>query len=135
MLKPNGILAASTYNLLQIKPAIDEVVNRYYSEVVAPFWPPERELVEHFADLPFPFHKIDPPKFEMTVQWNLNHLIGYLGTWSATQRFIAARGGDPLEQITDELRNVWGDPQKTRKVVWPLILRVGMKAMPESLAE
>jgi len=134
VLKPNGILAASTYNLLQIEPAIDEVVNRYYSEVVGPFWPPERELVEHFADLPFPFHKIDP-KFEMTVQWNLNHLIGYLGTWSATQRFIAARGGDPLEQITDELRNVWGDPQKTRKVVWPLILRVGMKAMPESLAE
>ena len=135
VLKPNGILAASAYNLLQIEPAIDEVVNRYYSEVVGPFWPPERELVEHFADLPFPFHKLDPPKFEMTAQWNLNHLVGYLGTWSATQRFMAARGGDPLEQITDELRNVWGDPQKTRKVVWPLILRVGMKAMPESLAE
>jgi hypothetical protein len=36
--------------------------------VVGPFWPPERELVENFADLSFPFHKIDPPKFEMMTQ-------------------------------------------------------------------
>jgi len=132
VLKPNGILAASAYNLLQIEPAIDEVVNRYYSEVVGPFWPPERELVEHFADLPFPFHELDPPKFEMTAQWNLNHLVGYLETWSATQRFMAARGGDPLEQITDELRSVWGDPEEARKVVWPLILHVGLKATPQA---
>jgi SAM-dependent methyltransferase len=128
VLKPNGILAASAYNLLQIEPAIDEIVNRYYYEVVGPFWPPERKLIENFADLPFPFHKIDPPKFEMTAQWNLDHLIGYLGTWSATQRFIAARGRDPLEQIADELRSVWGAPRETRKVTWPLTLRVGIES-------
>jgi ubiquinone/menaquinone biosynthesis C-methylase UbiE len=80
VLKPNGVVAASAYNLLQIEPVIDEVVNRYYYEVVGPFWPPERELVKHFADLPFPFHKIHPPRFEMTAQWNLDHLVGYLGT-------------------------------------------------------
>ena len=34
VLKPNGVLAASAYNLLHIEPAIDEVVNRYYYEVV-----------------------------------------------------------------------------------------------------
>ena len=130
VLKPDGVLAASAYNLLQIEPAIDEIVNRYYYEVVGSFWPPERELVEQFADISFPFHKIDPPKFEMTAQWNLDHLIGYLGTWSATQRFIAARGGNPLEQITDELRTVWGDPQRIRKVIWPLILRIGVQAAP-----
>jgi SAM-dependent methyltransferase len=127
VLKPDGVLAASAYNLLHIEPAVDEVVNQYYYEVVGPFWPPERQLVEQFADLPFPFHKIDPPKFEMTVQWNLDHLVGYLGTWSSTQRFIAAKGSDPLEQVTDELRNAWGDPQQTRKVIWPLTLRVGVR--------
>ena len=68
----------------------------------------------------------------MTAQWNLNHLVGYLETWSATQRFMAARGGDPLEQITDELRSVWGDPEEARKVVWPLILHVGLKATPQA---
>jgi ubiquinone/menaquinone biosynthesis C-methylase UbiE len=127
VLKPDGVLAASAYNLLHIEPAIDEVVNRYYSEVVGPFWPPERKLVENFADLPFPFHEIDPPKFEMTAQWNLDHLLGYLRTWSSTQRFIAAKGTDPLDQITNDLRSAWGKPQRTRSISWPLVVRIGPK--------
>jgi SAM-dependent methyltransferase len=127
VLKKNSVLAASAYNLLHIEPAIDEVINRYYYEVVGPFWPPERKLVENFAELPFPFHELDPPEFEMAAQWNLHHLVGYLGTWSSTQRFIAERDGDPLEQISDELRTGWGDPQRTQKVRWPLTLRVGIK--------
>ena len=133
VLKPDGVLAASAYNLLQIEPAIDEIVNRYYHEVVGPFWPPERKLVEQFADLPFPFHEIDPPEFEMTAQWNLDHLVCYLRSWSATQRFMAAKGADPLEQITDELRVAWGNPQQARSVIWPLTLRVGVKEMRRRL--
>jgi len=127
VLKPDGVLAASAYNLLHIEPAIDEVMNRYYYEVVGPFWPPERKLVEQFADLPFPFQEIDPPKFEMTASWDLDHLVGYLRTWSSTQRFIAAKGGDPLEQISDDLRSAWGQPGQTRSVTWPLIMRIGRK--------
>lgn len=127
VLKPNGVLAASAYNLLRIEPAINEIVNRYYHEVVGPFWPPERKLVENFADLPFPFHEIEPRKFEMTEEWNLDHLVGCLRTWSSTQRFIAARGSDPLQEINDDLRNAWGDPQQKRKVMWPLVLRIGVK--------
>jgi SAM-dependent methyltransferase len=131
-LKPDGVLAASVYNLLHIEPTIDEVVNRYYYEVVGRFWPPERRLVEQFADLPFPFHEIDPPKFEMTAHWDLDHLVGYLKTWSSTQRFIAAKESNPLEQIIDELRAAWGDSRKTRRVTWPLTFRIGVKEMPKS---
>jgi SAM-dependent methyltransferase len=128
VLKSDGVLAASAYNLLHIEPAIDEVVNRYYYEVVGPFWPPERRLVEQFADLPFPFQEIDLPQFEMTASWNLDHLLGYLRTWSSTQRFIAAKGEDPLEQITDDLRSAWGKPGQTRSITWPLIMRIGRKS-------
>jgi len=131
VLKPDGVLAASAYNLLQIEPAIDEIVNRYYHKVVGPFWPPERKLIENFANLPFPSHQIDPPTFEMTASWNLDHLVGYLGTWSSTQGFIAAKGSDPVEQISDQLRNAWGEPRQTRKVSWPLIVRVGVKETSE----
>jgi SAM-dependent methyltransferase len=127
VLKPDGILAASAYNLLHIENAIDEVVNRYYHEVVGPFWPPERGLVEQFADLPFPFRQIDAPKFEMTAYWNLDHLLGYLRTWSSTQRFIAAKGSNPLEQITDDLCSAWGKPRQKRNITWPLIIRIGRK--------
>jgi SAM-dependent methyltransferase len=131
VLKPNGVLAASAYNLLQIAPAIDEVVNRYYYEVVGPFWPPERALVEKFEELPFPFSAIQTPSFEMLAQWNLEHLTGYMRSWSATQRFIAANRRDPLDEIADELRAAWGDAKQTCRVIWPLTLRVGIKAVPE----
>ena len=62
----------------------------------------------------------------MTAQWSLDHLVGYFRTWSSTQRFIAAKGTDPLEQIIDELRGAWGNPQQARSVIWPLTLRVGV---------
>jgi SAM-dependent methyltransferase len=127
VLKPDSVIAASAYNLLHIEPVIDEVVNRYYYEVVGSFWPPERKLVERFADLPFPFHEIDPPKFEMRASWNLDHLVGYVRTWSSTQRFVAAKGIDPLKQIIDELHAAWGAPEQKRNVVWPLTLRIGRK--------
>jgi SAM-dependent methyltransferase len=127
VLKPDGVLAASAYNLLRIEPAIDEIANRYYYEVVGPFWPPERQFVERFADLPFPLDEIDAPKFEMTAQWSLDHLLGYLRTWSSTQRFIAAKGTDPLDQITIDLRSAWGKPQRTRSISWPLVVRIGRK--------
>jgi len=127
VLKSNGVLTASAYNLLQIEPAIEEVVNRYYYEVVGPFWPPERKLVETFADLAFPFHEIWSPKSEMTAHWNLEHLLGYLWSWSSTQRFIAANNRDPLDEIRKDLSAAWGDPNRRRRVVWPLTLRIGRK--------
>jgi SAM-dependent methyltransferase len=126
-LKPNGVLAASAYLFAKIEPAIDAVVNQYYSEVVGPFWPPERALIEKFEQLPFPFSETKTPRFEMSVHWKLEHLIGYLRTWSATQRFIAANQRDPLEEIAGELRVAWGDTNQTRRVIWPLTLRIGIK--------
>ena len=127
VLKADGVLAASAYNLLHIEPTVDAVVSRYYHEVVGPFWPPERRLVEQFVDLSFPFREIDAPKFEMTAHWNLDHLLGYLRTWSSTKRFIAARGVDPLEQIADDLGSAWGQAGQKRSITWPLIIRIGRK--------
>jgi SAM-dependent methyltransferase len=128
VLKKNGVLAASAYRFFHITPEIDYLVNhRYYDKVVGPFWPPERLLVEKFEELPFPFSEIQTPSFEMIAQWNLEQLVGYLRSWSATQRFIAANQRDPLDEIADELRAAWDDPGQIRKVTWPLTLRVGVK--------
>jgi ubiquinone/menaquinone biosynthesis C-methylase UbiE len=125
VLKPDGVLAASAYTFLHIAPAIDAVIDHYYSKVVGPYWPPERVLVEKFEELPFSFTEIETPSFEMTAQWKMEHLLGYLRTWSATQRFIAANKFDPLENVEVELRAVWGDIEQSRRMVWPLVLHVG----------
>jgi SAM-dependent methyltransferase len=126
VLAPNGVLAASAYLFAQIEPAIDAVLSHYYHDVVGPFWAPERKFVENFTEIPFPFHEIDSPKFEMTAQWNLDQLIGYLRTWSASQRFLEVKNNDPVAQVINRLRSVWGEPEQIRKVIWPLTLRVGV---------
>ena len=126
MLKDKGVLAASAYNLLKIDPPIDEILRRYYHDVVGPFWTPERKVVETFAEIPFPFHEISSPKFEMRAHWNLDHLIGYLRTWSASQRFMEAKHTDPVELVNERLQTAWGDASQTRMIIWPLTLRVGV---------
>jgi hypothetical protein len=63
----------------------------------------------------------------MTAQWDLYALVGYLRTWSASQKFLEATGADPVEHVIDELRAAWGDPNETRKITWPLVLRIGVK--------
>jgi SAM-dependent methyltransferase len=123
VLKPQGVVAAWAYKLASVTPAIDRVVNHYYSEVVGAYWPAERVLVEEFEELAFPFPEITAPPFEMVAEWNVEHLVGYLRTWSATQRFMATERRDPLVEVEEELRAAWGETD--RRVVWPLSVRAG----------
>ncbi len=118
VLRPRGVVAAWAYKLARVTPAVDQVVNHYYSEVVGAYWPAERTLVERFEELPFSFP-------EMVAEWDAEHLIGYLRTWSATQRFMAANRRDPLRDVAEDLRIAWGDSEQLRRVVWPLTVRVG----------
>ncbi len=128
VLKPRGIFAASAYRFFRITPAIDELVShRYYDEIVGPYWPPERTSIEKFEEIPFPFTEAAAPGFEMIAEWKMADLVGYLRTWSSTQRYMAARGRDPLDQIASSLAAAWGDPDQARRVVWPLTLRVAIK--------
>jgi hypothetical protein len=80
-------------------------------------------LVEKLEELPFPFTEIETPPFEMVAEWNVAQLLGYLRTWSATQRFMGAENRNPLEEVETELREVWGE--QPRRVVWPLTMKVG----------
>jgi ubiquinone/menaquinone biosynthesis C-methylase UbiE len=123
VLRPRGVIAATAYKLATISSEVDAIVYRYYSEIVGSYWPAERVLVEKFEELPFPFTKIESPAFEMVAKWSVEQLLGYLRTWSATQRFIAAEKRDPLAEVETELRRTWGDQQ--RKVAWPLTVTVG----------
>jgi SAM-dependent methyltransferase len=128
VLKRYGVLAVWSYNLLSINPQIDAIVNHYYHDVVGPFWPPERRVVEQgYAPLPTPFREIDVPTFAMSTQWNLDDLLGYLGTWSASVYYAKAHQQDPLEQVCDALTQVWGAPEQRYPAQWPLQFRVGIK--------
>ena len=129
VLKENGVFAASAYIHLRTDESIKEIIKRYYYEIVGPYWPPERALIEKFEEIPFPFPELETPAFEIAAEWNLEHLMGYLWSWSSTQRFVAATSRNPLDRIASDLQMAWGYPQKTRRIAWPLALRVGIKIM------
>lgn len=132
VLKPGGVLAIWGYNLLTVDPLIDEILWTFYSGIVGPYWPPERKLLEdRYATLPFPFDELQARPFKMTSFWCLADLIGYLNTWSATQRFARQNGTNPIARIQDKLAVVWGTPETQKRIEWPLALRVG-RAKPDA---
>lgn len=127
-LKPGGVLAIWSYNLLSITPELDGLVNHFYHEIVGPYWPPERKLVEQgYRGIAFPFAEISAPEFAMGAGWTLGDFAGYLGTWSSVRRYMEANKGDPVAALLPSLRESWGEPEKIRRVSWPLELRAGRR--------
>jgi SAM-dependent methyltransferase len=124
--RPGGVLAAISYGEVRLEGAPDLVVSRFYHELIGPYWPPERRYVdEHYTTIPFPFAEIAAPPLAMEMTWNLEHLLGYLGTWSAVKEYERRQGQNPLALIAEELSAAWGDPEEARRISWPLSLRVG----------
>jgi SAM-dependent methyltransferase len=122
--KPGAVLACWCYELFSVNPAIDALVDELYHETLAGCWPPERRHVETgYAEIEFPFKRIEAPAFEMTAEWTAEQLVGYLGTWSAVARYRAARGVDPMARFKALLEDRSLEP--LLPVRWPLKMLVG----------
>ncbi|MFZ5774375.1 MAG: class I SAM-dependent methyltransferase [Thermodesulfobacteriota bacterium] len=129
VLAGRGVLAVWSYGALTVEgEEVDAEVQRFSHAVVGPFWPPERALVEAgYRDILLPFARLEAPDFTMAVRWSLDQLLGYLGTWSATSRYTEAMGHDPVGLLRPRLVEVWGEVERRRKVVWPLVLLAGRR--------
>lgn len=126
VLHPQGGLACWTYNLPRFTPGVDKLVDRFYHEQVGAFWDAERRLVETaYATLDFPFAEEPVPDFEIRTSWTLEHLLGYLRSWSATWNFFQAHGVDPVIEWEPRLLEAWGTPETPREGRWPLTVRLG----------
>jgi ubiquinone/menaquinone biosynthesis C-methylase UbiE len=126
VLKRDGILAAWTYNLPEIAPEIDPLINRYYSEILNGYWPERiHYLEEGYKTIPFPFEELEPLPFVMEINWSLIQFAGFLDSWSATQRYKAQKGQHPLEIIWPQLTAAWGNENEPRLIRWPLHFRIG----------
>lgn len=126
VLKPRGVLAAWGYNrLLLPRPAVQDCVDGFYEEKIGAYWPAERVHVENaYRDLPFPFARVDAPRFSLHKDWSQEQLLGYLRSWSAVGRFKAANGYDPVDALAEEIAAHW-PAGKTMRVEWPLFIHVG----------
>ncbi len=129
VLKPGGLIAEWTYGIVHVEgQELDDLVSDFYHRVVGPHWPAERRHVENgYADLPFPFRPIPSPPFAMSLRWDLAGLLNYLRSWSATSRMQASTGVDPVDGLRGPLSALWGPPERTREIRWPLALRIGAR--------
>lgn len=121
--RPNAVLAIWSYGIASIEPKIDARVMELYSGLLGAYWDPERKQVEDgYKNISIPFTELMNPKFELVEEWDLDHFVGYLGTWSALKKYETATGKNPLPELRADLEKLWPVGQKKR-VSWPLALR------------
>jgi SAM-dependent methyltransferase len=109
-----------------VDPAFDRVFLDFYTDVVGPYWPPERRHIEaNYTTLPFPFTTLDAPEFALELSWNFAQVLGYVSSWSATTRYKKANGTDPVPLLQASLAKIWSDPEARMPLRMPLGLRAG----------
>jgi ubiquinone/menaquinone biosynthesis C-methylase UbiE len=105
---------------------LHSIVHNFNRGLLESWWYPERKLLlAGYRSVEFPFTEITTPEFTLEQRWNLRQLAGLLRTWSATTRYSAHYGVDPVDEVEAALAKEWGAPETTRVVRWPLYLRAG----------
>jgi ubiquinone/menaquinone biosynthesis C-methylase UbiE len=124
VLVPRGIIAAWGYRDAIVAPGIDELINDYQNRIVDEFWSSKIRIVAAgYQHIDFPFDEVEVPPMDVRAVWTVDQMLGYLGTWSASQSYLERHGTPATSLIEESLRERWGTGP--RPVRWPLTARVG----------
>ena len=108
---------------MRINPVVDKLIDDFYLNTIGSYWDEERKLIDnHYSTIPFPFREIPSPVFSFSVEWTLPELQGYLSTWSAVQKFMKARGADPVPDLMQQIKLHFEEKQIVR---FPLFVKAG----------
>lgn len=125
VLRPGGILAVFGYKYSKVTPDVDALVQHHLEMRLSQYWPPEhRTINDEYRGIALPIDELVPPPLELREDWSLAQYIGFLRTWSGTQRFIAARGEEQVLEFERALTEAWGESAR-RAVRWELFVRAG----------
>lgn len=124
-LKPGGTLIVSGYGMISIDENTDKIIYDFYTKTIGSYWDKERRYIdENYQTIPFPFDEIKAPQLCNKLDWNVEHLIGYLNTWSAVQHYIKALGTNPVDLIIEDLKKYWKEGE-SKELRFPVLLRAG----------
>lgn len=129
VLKPGGLFVAWTYAQHWLDDeSLTAVTDHYHNETLRDYWPERRKHpVNRYREIDLPFSPMHSPQLMMKVEHTLEAHIGYLRSWSGTQRYIDAHHDDPTHAVMLELATLWGDPDAKHTVHWPLTIKAGIK--------
>lgn len=123
--KPGSLLAVWGYGLLETGPEVDTIIQKFYRSTVGPYWDSARKHIDDaYQRIPFPFTEYKAPALAISVQWSLDHLAGYLASWSATQKFIEVTGDNPVPPLIADIGKHW-EQGSVRTVNFPIFIKLG----------
>jgi ubiquinone/menaquinone biosynthesis C-methylase UbiE len=129
VLKANGIIAVWAYGIPTISKELDKIIKNFHDNIVGEFWLAENKLIDkEYSTIPFPFKEIKTPEFFIKKQVTLSETLGYLRSWSATQKYIDKYKENPLELLSQKLQEHWQNTETEKEMAWKLILKVGKKS-------
>ena len=124
--KPGALIAIWTYyrNTTGDK-KVDDTVYNFYETVTKPYWDYERKYVEEkYSTVEFDYDPLPVKDFETILEWKREHMLGYIGCWSAVQKFIKTNGYSPVPMIEEEINKLWPEGE-VKKVIFPIYLKLG----------
>ena len=123
VVRPGGLIALVTYFNAELPGDAGALISRFYVDIT-PHWPSGRDHVRNrYRDLVFPWPSVAAPPVSLTARWTRDELFGYVTTWSATGRLVAAGGEVRLEQLQRDLAAIWPDGEAL-EVTWPLTVKL-----------
>ena len=151
VVRPGGLIGLVTYFNAELDGEAGALLAAFYADI-APHWPGGRTHVNNrYRDLVLPWPAVEPPaidptggsaprlaggavgaptprlaSLDLTAQWTRDELFGYVTTWSATARMVAAGGGARLERLGRELTERWPG-NEPREIRWPLTIKLARR--------
>lgn len=124
--KPGAVVAIWAYNTVQCDDAaIDQLIQRFYYEVIYAYWDKERRHVEQaYENVVFPFSPLPSQSFSLDCHWTKEELLGYVSSWSSVQHYQEQHGQSPMPLLATELNEQWTTNERKR-FSFPLFLKIG----------
>jgi len=124
--KPGSIIAIWTYyQHITDDEKVDKAVHDFYENVTRPYWDYERKYVEEmYSTVDFDFELLPAKTFDAVLYWQREDLLGYIGSWSAVQKFIKVNNHSPIPIIEEQIKKIWQEGE-VKKVTFPIYLKSG----------
>lgn len=125
--KKGAIISIWGYGLLRINPKINSLIDKFYADILGPYWDKERKHIDYeLQTIPFDFDEISTSNdTSIQTNWSLNELEGYFNSWSSVQHFNKSNPNiDSVKQIILEIKNFWKE-NEVKKVKFPIFMRIG----------